>query len=124
MVVLGEGHLEVPGGLYTASFWVTMNKKAWDRLSAAHKAALDKAAGVAGAKPIGRSWDEADKAGKEAAVADGGHNIQTIAPEELERWRAKLEFMRETWIKKTNAQGLEGRKLLSELLAMMKQPTN
>jgi TRAP-type transport system periplasmic protein len=123
LVKLVRNHLEIPNGLYTTSFWMTMNSKAWDKLSAANKAALTKAGGVAGARLIGEGWDAADKAAKALAIASG-NTITTIAPAELARWAARLQFMNDDWIAKANAQGLNGKALLDELMAMMKAPTN
>jgi len=122
LVKLVGYHLEVPGGLYTTSFWVTMAPKAWTKLSAAHKAALMKAGGAAGAKLIGRGWDQADTAAKKLAT-DAGHAIRTIAPAEQKRWAARLGVIRETWIKRADAKGHDGKKLLAELMTMMKAPT-
>ena len=71
-------HLEVPGGLYTTSFYVAMNKKKYEGLSASARKALDGAGGAAGSKLIGQGWDAADKAGKKAAT-DAGNKIQSIS---------------------------------------------
>ena len=51
-------HLLVPGGLYTVPFFLTMNKKKWASLSRNAQDALNKAGGRAGAKLIGKHWDE------------------------------------------------------------------
>ena len=124
LVKLVNHHLEIPGGLYTTSFWLTMAPKAWKKLSGAHKKALMKAGGVAGAKLIGQGWDDADAAAKKLAIDAGDHTIGTIAPDELKRWSAKLDIIRETWIKRANTKGHDGKKLLAELTSMMKGTTN
>ncbi len=123
LVKLVSHHLEVPNGLYTTSFWVTMAPKSWAKLSGAHKAALMKAGGAAGAKLIGRGWDDADGKAKKLARDAGDHTISTISPAELKRWSAKLDIIRQTWIKRADAKGHDGKKLLAELMAMMKSPT-
>ena len=123
LVKLVRHHLEVPGGLYTTSFWVTMSTKSWNKLSGAHKTALMKAGGVAGARLIGQGWDHADKVAKALAIKNG-NSISVISDSERKRWAAKISVMNESWIKKANAKGLDGKALLSELLAMMKVPMN
>jgi len=112
-------HLEVPGGLYTTSFFINMNKNKWDGLPGFAKAAFNKAGGPAGAKFIGRHWDDADQVGKNL-VKKAGNKIQTISPEEKMRWAKAIKVVRENWIKKANDKGLNGEELLRELLAMMK----
>ena len=124
LVKLVNHHLEVPGGLYTTSFWVTMATKSWNKLSGAHKAALMKAGGAAGAKLIGRGWDDADGKAKRLVIDAGDHTISTIASAELKRWSDKLDIIRATWIRRADAKGHDGKKLLAELMTMMKAPTN
>ncbi len=124
LVKLVNHHLEVPGGLYTTSFWVTMATKSWKKLSGAHKAALMKAGGAAGAKLIGRGWDDADGKAKRLVIDAGDHTISTIASAELKRWSDKLDIIRATWIRRADAKGHDGKKLLAELMTMMKAPTN
>lgn len=111
-------HLEIPGGLYTTSFFIAMNDKTWDGLPAFAKAAFNKAGGVAGAKFIGRHWDDADQAGKEAAKK-AGNKIQVISAKEKARWAKAIRVVKDNWIKKANDKGLNGEMLLKELLAMM-----
>lgn len=54
-------HYSVPGGLYTASFAVIMNRAKWNSLSAAHKDALTRVGGEQMAAHMGKTWDDADK---------------------------------------------------------------
>ncbi|MFD2110713.1 TRAP transporter substrate-binding protein [Thiorhodococcus fuscus] len=56
----------VPGGLYNTSFFFVMNKRKWDRLSEADKAAIDSVSGEALARLAGKAWDAADAAGRDA----------------------------------------------------------
>lgn len=107
-------HLEIPGGLYTTPFAVIMNPEKFDSLSDAHKKVLTDVGGVAGAKILGRGWDDADAIGRQAAIDQGGvfHKLEGA---ELERWSAKIEFMNGAWIEKANAAGLDGAALLEDL---------
>lgn len=107
-------HLEVPGGLYATPFALVMNTAAFDKLSAEHQALLRDYGGLAGAKFVGRRWDEADAAGSAAAKANG-NTIQTLSPEEVERWREKVSFMSDEWIEKANKEGWDGAALLTDL---------
>ncbi|MAG97413.1 MAG: ABC transporter substrate-binding protein [Rhodospirillaceae bacterium] len=113
-------HLQIPGGLYATPFALVMNKAKWNSLSAEHKAVLDKVGGLWGAGYIGERWDHADNVGRGDAKANG-NIIQTIAPAELGRWRQKISFMDQDWIKKVNAKGWNGEALLKDLKATMKK---
>jgi TRAP-type C4-dicarboxylate transport system substrate-binding protein len=109
-------HLEIPGGLYTTAFAVVMNKARYESLSPEHKALIDRFGGAYGAAFIGRHWDEADRESREEAMANG-EIVHTLAPAELERWRAKMAFMDDEWISRMNERGLNGAALLDELRA-------
>jgi TRAP-type C4-dicarboxylate transport system substrate-binding protein len=112
-------HLEVPGGLYTTSFYVAMSRKKFDGLPASAKKALAAAGGATGAKLIGRHWDMADEAGKQAGIK-AGNKIQQISPAEQKRWAKAIRIVKDNWIKKANDKGQDGKALMKELLSMMK----
>lgn len=112
-------HLEIPGGLYTTSFYIAMSGKRWDSLPASAKAALNKAGGAAGSKLIGRGWDDADTAGKKSAIA-AGNKIQQISETERVRWAKAIQIIKDDWVNKANKKGLNGKALMDELLSMMK----
>ena len=112
-------HLEVPGGLYTTSFYVAMSGKKWDSLPSSAKKALNKAGGAAGSKLIGRGWDKADAVGKKAGIA-AGNKIQQISASEKARWGKAIKIIKDDWVNKANKKGLNGKALMDELLSMMK----
>lgn len=107
-------HLEFPGGLYATPFWMAMSNKAWNRLSAKHKAIITKYGGEWGSRFMGANWDKADAAGRELAKKTG-NVISTIDAKEYERWKAKVQFMDKEWVDRANKMGLDGAKLLQEL---------
>ncbi len=98
-------HYTVPGGLYTASFAVVMNKAKFDGLSAAHKAALGKVSGEFMAAHMGKTWDDADK----LSAAELTKTNNTVAPlpaalaSELQKKIADIEV---DWIKRAKEVGL------------------
>ena len=116
---LVNAHLEIPGGMYTASFIININPKSFERLSPANQAALMKASGEAGSTLFGKAWDAADEAAR-AEAKKLNHTITTLAPAELDRWRPKLEFVTEEWLKKAKERGYDGQKLLDDFKAMVK----
>lgn len=60
-----------PGGLYSSTFIVMMNKKRWDSLSQADQAAIDRIAGEAFSRDLGRAFDAKDNEGRALAQASG-----------------------------------------------------
>jgi TRAP-type C4-dicarboxylate transport system substrate-binding protein len=115
---LAPYHLEIPGGLYTTAFAVVMNKARYESLSPEHKALIDRFGDSYGAAFIGRHWDEADRESREEAMANG-ETVHTLAPAELERWRARVAFMAGEWTSRMNERGVDGAALLDELRAAM-----
>jgi TRAP-type C4-dicarboxylate transport system substrate-binding protein len=112
-------HLEVPGGLLASSFVIVGNTKAIDSLTPSNKAALLKASGEAGSALFGKAWDAADEQGRNDAK-QRGNAIETIAPAELDQWRPMLQFVTDEWLKKAQAKGLDGQKMLNVLKVMIK----
>jgi TRAP-type C4-dicarboxylate transport system substrate-binding protein len=112
-------HLEIPGGLLASSFMIVGNTRAIDHLTPSNKAALLKASGEAGSALYGKAWDAADEAGRVDAQ-QRGNTIETIAPAELDRWRPMLQFVTDEWLKKAQAKGLDGQKMLDDLKGMIK----
>jgi TRAP-type C4-dicarboxylate transport system substrate-binding protein len=114
-----KAHLEIPGGLYTATFVIIVNKDAFAKLTPANQAALMKASAEAGSTLFGKAWDSADSVARDSAKKRG-NAIQTLAPAELERWKPRLKFVRDEWLKKAKERGLDGPALLKDLEAMIK----
>lgn len=120
---LAKFHLEIPGGLLTATFMIVGNTKAIDKLSPANKAAFMKASGEAGSALFGKYWDAADERAR-ADARQRKHTIETIAPAELDKWRPLLKNATDEWLKKANAKGVDGQKLLDDLKQMIKAASN
>jgi TRAP-type C4-dicarboxylate transport system substrate-binding protein len=98
-------HYAVPGGLYTASFAVVMNKAKYASLSPAHKAALGKVSGEFMAAHMGKTWDDADK----VSAAELAKTNNTVGPlpaavaAELQKKIADIEL---DWIRRAKEAGL------------------
>ena len=97
-----------------------MNTSAFDELSPEHQTILREYGGLAGAKFIGKRWDDADAKGRAAAQANG-NTIQTLSPEEAGRWRETVAFMADEWVEKANKAGWDGRALLADLRATIEK---
>jgi len=113
-------HLEFPGGLYTTPFFMTMNKRSWNNLSAGHKSVLNRVGGAWGSQFVGRFWDSADTVGKQVGRANR-NIVSRIVPAEMDRWREKVRFMSEDWVAKANSAGHNGQALLDDLIVIIKK---
>jgi TRAP-type C4-dicarboxylate transport system substrate-binding protein len=113
-------HTEIPGSptLYTASFFLAMNKAKYEGLPADLKAVIDKNSGQAFATLAGNMWDEAG-----AAVLDmvkkRGNTISSISEEEKARWIKATEPVHAAWIEQVKAKGLDGGKLIAAARALV-----
>jgi TRAP-type C4-dicarboxylate transport system substrate-binding protein len=116
---LVKHHLEIPGGMYAATFVIVINPSSFAKLSDANKAALMKVSGEAGSAYFGKKWDEADATAK-ADAKKLGHDISTLAPAELARWKPKLQFVEDEWLKQAKEKGYDSQKILDDLKATIK----
>jgi TRAP-type transport system periplasmic protein len=114
-----KAHLEFPGGLLTASFFINMNPNTLQKLTPANREALTKTAYGPGSAFLGKAWDAADAPGRENAKKRG-NLIQTIAPEEFARWKPLLQQVREEWLANAKQRGVDGPALLADFEAMVK----
>ena len=120
---LVKAHLEVPGGLGAPAFVIIANTKAFDNLTPENKAALMKAGGEAGAALIGKAWTAAAERGR-ADAKERVQVIETLASPELEKWQQLLKPVTDDWIAKAEKKGLDGRKLLDDFRAMVKDASS
>jgi TRAP-type C4-dicarboxylate transport system substrate-binding protein len=117
---LVKNHTEIPGSptLYTASFFLAMNKAKYDSLPADLKAAIDKNSGMKFAELAGNMWDTAG-AGVLEMVKKRGDTVTTISEDEKAKWIKTTEPVIETWIKQVKDKGLDGGKLLEQARALV-----
>ena len=118
MTELLPNHLLVPGSMASASFSMIMNKKTYDGLTKSNRAAIDKAAGVAGAAMFGKAWDAADVVAK-AKFKKLGQHFATLSDAQLKVWKQKLNFIRQDWIDKANKRGVDGKAAMEDFEKML-----
>jgi len=113
-------HTDIPGSptLYTASFFLAMNKAKYDGLPADAKAVIDKTTGMAFATEAGKVWDEAGAA-VEDMVRKKGNTITVITEEEKARWVKTTSPVIETWLKAMKDKNLDGAKQLETAKALL-----
>lgn len=109
-------HTEIPGSptLYTATFFLAMNKAKYDSLPADLKKVIDDNSGMAAAKMAGTVWDEMGLPVAEMVRARG-NTITVLAEDEKEKWKKATEPVVEAWVK----QAKDGAKLLDAAKAAL-----
>ena len=117
---LVKNHTEIPGSptLYTASFFLAMNKAKYEGLPADLKAAIDKNSGMKFAELAGNMWDTSGAAVLEM-VKKRGNTITTISVEEKAKWIKTTQPVTDAWIKQVKDKGLDGGKLLEQARALV-----
>jgi len=113
-------HTEIPGSptLYTASFFLAMNKAKYDGLPADLKVAIDKNSGMKFAELAGNMWDDAGALVLER-VKKRGNTLTTISEEEKAKWIKATAPVAEGWIKQVKDKNLDGGKLIEQAKALV-----
>jgi TRAP-type C4-dicarboxylate transport system substrate-binding protein len=113
-------HTDVPGSptLYTATFFLAMNKARYDSLPASLKEVIDVNSGMAAAEVAGAVWDEMGLPVLEM-VKKRGNIVTTISEEEKRRWQQTTAPVVDAWIKQMKDRNLDGGKLLDAAMAAL-----
>jgi TRAP-type C4-dicarboxylate transport system substrate-binding protein len=118
---LTKFHTEIPGTptLYTASFFLAMNKAKFEGMPAELRAIMDKESGQAFARLAGAMWDE-----RAVVVTEDtkkrGNTVTSITEAEKAKWIAACAPVTAKWIDDVKAKNLDGAKLVAaarELIA-------
>lgn len=104
----------VEGGLYNTSFFIIMNEKTWDSLSAEDQAAIDKVSGEALARIAGQAWDNADTAGVKKMESEG---VKIIEADEafMTTLHEKLDGIDSVFLEAAKAKDIDGEAALTML---------
>lgn len=97
----------IPGGLYNTSFYIVMNQKKWDAISRADQAAINKVAGEAFARHMGKIWD-AQEAKATPELRKAGVKIVTASPAMMATFHKVMDPITAEWIAKAKKKGVDG----------------
>lgn len=113
-------HTEIPGSptLYSASFFLAMNKAKYEGLPADLRAIIDKNSGAAFAQLAGRMWDEQAVAIR-GMVEKRGNTIDQISADEKAKWIKATEGVHTAWIEEMKAKGLDGKAFIAAARALV-----
>ena len=95
----------LPGGAYNTSFAFVMNEAAWNKISKADQAAIEKLSGEAAARRFGRVWDEEDdkslQVQRQIGVEMTNADARFVAD-----YKARTAPLEAEWAKKAEEKGL------------------
>ncbi|MEO4043081.1 TRAP transporter substrate-binding protein [Hoeflea sp. CAU 1731] len=121
---LVETHTEFSGdkALYTAVFVLAMNKAKYDSLPDDLKKVIDNNSGAEFSAFAGRTMQEYDKPGREAAEA-ADNEIVILDEAEVARWKEVAQPVIDNWIAEMNEKGIDGADLYERAQALIEQYT-
>ncbi len=109
--------------LYTTVFVVPMNKAKYDSLPADLKAVIDKNSGREFSAFLGDTQSGNDVPGRKTFAETAGYTITQIAPAELVRWKKATDPLDNAWVSDMDKRGFNGKAMLDDANAMIKQYT-
>lgn len=102
----------IPGGLYSSSHYLFINKDKYEAMTPEQKAVIDKHSGEAFAERAGRAWDLINDDGKKQMLAAG--NKIEVAPDALVEEVKKLNTQWEAdYVAAANEAGYDGKAILT-----------
>lgn len=118
-------HTAIPGTptLYTASFFLAMNKAKFDGLPAELRQVIDRNSGAAFARLAGNMWDAEAKTVSEMVKARG-NTISTISAAEKARWVRATEPVWAEWATQMKGRNLDGAKLADDFKKLLAKHAN
>ncbi len=97
---------------YTTGFFVVMNREVWARLPREVQDTI-RQINAEWAVKHGAAWDAADAKGREFLLAQKGRRVLELAPGQADKWRAAVQPVLESYVKKLNRRGLDGAAVLA-----------
>lgn len=118
---LTKFHTEIPGSptLYTATFFLTMNKAKYEGLPEELRAIIDKNSGQSFAKAAGEMWDTTGAAVRAETESKG--TVSVISEDEKARWVEATKPVHAKWIEDVKAKGLDGAALIAAAQSLIQK---
>lgn len=117
-------HLQAPAGSPQFSntiFVLAMNPARYDSLPAELKKVIDANSGLASSAWAGRNAFDAAAEPNRKLARERGNIIDSLSRDELARWIKASEKVDDTWVKEIGGKGADGRKLLDDARALIRQ---
>jgi TRAP-type C4-dicarboxylate transport system substrate-binding protein len=111
---LTKFHTSVPGSptLYTATFFLAMNKERYGALPDDLKGVFDKNSGMAFSQKAGTMWDDVGAEVAQMVKKDTSSVVSEITEAEKQRWVEATRPVHDKWQADMTARGLDGAALI------------
>ncbi|MCB1755752.1 MAG: TRAP transporter substrate-binding protein [Gammaproteobacteria bacterium] len=103
---------QIPGGLYSNSAFVIINKGKWEKISEADRKAIMDLAGEKLSARMGKLWEENDVKAREALKARLGDDYQVASDELIQGLEKVFAPHREAWFKAAEKAGVNGQEAM------------
>lgn len=103
----------IPGGLYSNSAFVVINKDKWMQINESDRAAIMNIAGEKLSARMGKLWDENDLKGREFLQNKLGDDYREASPELLQSLAEAFEPLRDSWLETAKENGVDGSEVIS-----------
>lgn len=117
-------HVEVPANsprFANTIFLMAMNQAKYDSLPADLKKVIDNNSGLATSAWAGeKGWDASVEPHRKLAK-DRNNNFYTLPDAEFQRWVKATESVDDDWVKQAGEKGADGKRLLDDARALIKQ---
>jgi TRAP-type C4-dicarboxylate transport system substrate-binding protein len=97
----------VPGGMYTTAFYLTVSKKAWDRIQPADQKAIEELSGEKVTRMVGKAWKVANQRGLEL-MKESGFEVVTADGKFVDSIKKAWAPLEAQWIDEAKKKGVDG----------------
>jgi len=121
---IAKYHLDAPQGgqrIANTIFAFTMNQAKYDSLPSDLKKVIDANSGLAASAEAGAKAFDAIVEPHRKLARDRGNTIAFMSDAEMQRWVKASDSVDDDWVKEVSAKGADGKKLLEEARALVKQ---
>lgn len=99
--------MKVEGGLFNSTFFLAMNQRAWDSLSAQDQKIIEQLSGEAFARRAGGIWD-AETARSQKILNDKGVTTTLIEGKILDELKTRMGNVEQVWVDAVGKKGVDG----------------
>lgn len=101
-----------PGALNNLAFVAFMSEDKWNEISPADQEIVNKYAGEAMARSVGREWDRLEKKAIDTMTANGTQIVEA-SPDMLAKTKARLAQFETEWLNDASAKGIDAKAALA-----------
>jgi len=102
----------IPGGIFTNSAFIIMNKKKWESINEKDRLAIMEISGEKLSERMGRLWHENDIEAREKLKKSLGDDYQVASESLIKAINKSFEEGRKSWFKKAKEEGIDGQQAL------------